>query len=97
MNENSKINIFNSLFRDILDINFMAINRHNDSGIRHLRRRAKFDIYQEPTGGNIWKELHISTNDFIIFDHCGYMVGFITFPSNYLWNAKGRCVCVLNK
>ena len=80
-----------SLFsRDVLDINFMAINRKNDSGVRHLRRKAKFDVYQETVESNIWDELTVGTNDFIILDHCGYMVGSSIFPKNFLLNQKGR-------
>lgn len=77
-------------FRDVLDINFMAINRKNDSGIRHLRRRAAFDVYQEPKESNVWNDFRVNTNDFIVFDHCGYMVGSSTFPSNFLWKQTGR-------
>ena len=75
---------------DVLDINFMAINRKNDSGIRHLRRKAKFDVYQETLESNVLDEFTVGTNDFIILDHCGYMVGSSTFPQNFLLNQKGR-------
>ncbi|XP_028394527.1 selenoprotein Pb-like [Dendronephthya gigantea] len=84
--------LYNFKNMDVLDINFMAINRKNDSGIRHLKRRAAFDVYQEPKESTFSSELGINTNDFIIFDHCGYMVGSSTFPSNFLWKQKGR-VC----
>ncbi len=68
----------------------MAINKKNDSEIRHLRRKAQFDVYQEPEESNVWDELRVATNDFIIFDHCGYMVGSVTFPNNFLLRQKGR-------
>jgi hypothetical protein len=68
----------------------MAINKKNDSEIRHLRRKAQFDVYQEPEESNVWDELRVATNDFIIFDHCGYMVGSATFPNNFLLRQKGR-------
>ena len=77
-------------FRDVLDIDFMAINKKNDSEIRHLKRKADFDVYQEPQNSNIWEKLKIGTNDLIILDHCGYMVGSTTFPNNSLLKQKGR-------
>ena len=68
----------------------MAINKNNDSGFRHIRRKAKFDVYQETAESNIWNELTVGTNDFIILDHCGYMVGSSIFPNNFLLKQKGR-------
>ena len=68
----------------------MAINRKNDSEIRHLRRKADFDVYQEPQDSNFWEELKVGTNDFVILDHCGYMVGSTSFPNNSLLKQKGR-------
>lgn len=75
---------------DITDITFIGINKKDDEGIRHLRRRASYRIHQEPAESDIWKTFGVSTNDFLFFDHCGFVVGHLKYPCNRIKAMKGR-------
>lgn len=84
--------LHNFLNMDVNDIIFVGINKKEDKNIGFLERRATYKIYQEPPTSDIWKQFGIKTNDFLVFDRCGFLVGCLSYPGNLLLEAKGR-VC----
>lgn len=85
-----KCKLFTYAYRDVNDIIFVGINKKEDKNIGFLRRRASYKIHQEPLTGDIWKQFGIKTNDFLVFDRCGFLVGCLNYPSNFLLEGRGR-------
>ena len=69
----------------------MAINKKHDKEIDQLQKRAEnYRIVQEPETSDLWRHFGVTTNDFMLFDHCGYLVAYLCYPRNLLLEESGR-------